>query len=253
MITQILLRHLAVQALLGTTLAQTNVWDSRVAKIEDIAGEQGEVPIVVAYSDGYSNTIEQGAGPRHELVIECALARIVKSSEAGVSTSEAAQAQLKPILTDALLDLRVAYLSAQIVGALQSADNAWAQLLLKLTASKPMKFSIKRGASNESGAVFAARQLVFEFQTIAEPVQSMPATGVFADCLSALENNPDSVIFASYIANWFNAGEKADWVAAIERLETTTNGGALLGLGPNLETVDLPETEWPLGFEISFN
>jgi lambda repressor-like predicted transcriptional regulator len=162
------LRVAAVMALRGATFAGDAVFDSAIAPLAESVVKQQGLPLIVVYSDDavadpasrLTASDLVGFVPTVTLTFHAAIATTIEVTSSGqvvrLADSDAA--------FEALLDI----LEAQILAALQRRGGAWAELW-RTFALRVGTLQSRRGASVRKGTRFAAREIVLDVESVADP------------------------------------------------------------------------------------
>jgi hypothetical protein len=176
-LTRLALRKATVHALRGVTFAGGNVRDSDNTPIDD-AAVGSTVPAIGVYTD------EGAAMPRAtslivpddhtvSLVIEIGVSTRMEPSDEDIANGVPPHAigWVTPT-TDAGLEYTVDAVERQIVLALMRGEGPWCEMWRSMVPS--IKTVKSQRGGGEKGVRFAARQIVMECETFAEP-QADPA------------------------------------------------------------------------------
>jgi len=177
-LSRLALRIVTVAALRGRTWAGEAVRDSAIPPI-DVAARDERRPVLSVYTDDGEATPRNGdllsGQPAFSLVIESAVTAQMRPHGEWVIPA-----------TDAGMETTLDLLDRQIRRALMDPDHAWARLWRSLVGEVRGLRSL-RGAGDDKGMRFAARQMEIQVTTLADPRPGSAATGVWADLLARLE------------------------------------------------------------------
>lgn len=197
-LSRLALRIITTQALSGATLAGTRVFDSAIDKIDFQIGTGQREPFLVVYTDDHTRTPETGRDLRHggdslEIVIEAAVAAPVSvpvSTGGGIPANGGQDDVVEVPNTDAGLEIIIDLIGAQITDALMGQKTVWSGLWNDFVLNVSAIVS-RRGASAESGARLAARQIVMTCDVVADPVPGGDVSALWLRFLDALDGTPD--------------------------------------------------------------
>lgn len=174
-------RLTAVAALRGITLAEMRVYDSDNTPLnEAIVGANKPLPYITVYTDedirsGFSGKDVYTPARELALVLEIAAASQIKIEGETDSGDVAIPA------TDSGLELGIDVLESQAIAALLgNPQNKWGELFRDLVVSIA-RIPTTRGASGAQGARWAARQITFRLDVIADlpPGVPVPAAHIY--------------------------------------------------------------------------
>lgn len=158
------LRLATIRALKGRTFAEDRVYDSKIETIDTLAVNE-TAPIIIVTTDDDEVDIEGrdlfAGNHKLELVIEVA-------AWTKVSTEKDGEVLVVPA-TDAGLEITLNLICYQITRALIGDGGEWGDLWRRIVTNVSSVKS-RRGADNTEGVRYAARQLIFTVDHIAEPL-----------------------------------------------------------------------------------
>lgn len=177
------------EALDGQTMAGSAVRDSNVAELDDLIKEGETRSVITVATDEQEGTFDGHAFDiatrKVDLVVEIAVRKGVRVLIQEADDSPPQEAVVADVAgTDGGLEMSVDLIARQVMQVMQ-AGGAWSDLFRRF-AGKPLKFTSKRGAGWEKGIRFAARQIVFTFDPMYEPLFGRPAEGVWSDLVGRL-------------------------------------------------------------------
>lgn len=181
------LRLATIRALKGRTFAEDRVFDSKIETIDVLAPNE-TAPIIIVTTDDDEAEIEGrdlfAGDHQHELVIEVA-------AWTKVTTEKDGEVLVLPA-TDAGLEITLNLVCYQITRALAADGGKWGDLWRSIVTAVP-KVTSRRGADDTNGVRYAARQLVYTVDHIAEPMPGrMPEEGeTWSRILSMLKADPE--------------------------------------------------------------
>lgn len=241
------LRIATVKALRGATYAGERVYDSAMDPI-DVTVEQAQaLPVVVVYTDDDEPDIHgkdlMGAPRNISLVIETVVASKVEASD-GQDTVVIPH-------TDAGLEATLAFMGRQVSRALLAQDSDWSRLWRDLVTDIP-KCTIRRGAGSEKGARFAARQIVYTVDTLAEPYfgQELEDDDYWSRFLTAMEADTDLAPMAGIMRAEIEDPALNPAQQAAASLGITAKAAAAIGLSDVIPWGD-PNDPADVGIEIA--
>lgn len=230
-LTALAVRLATVRALRGRTLAGERVYDSKISPVHIVALAESK-PTIVVTTDDDDNDItgkELGAGDHSlELVIEFALTEKVtlpdKDGGGEILTIPA---------TDAGLEATLDIIGWQVGKALALDGGPWGDLWRMLVPSVK-RITTRRGADDEGGARYAARQLVLILDHIAEPTPHVLSiqSSAWARVLAAMQDDPDTAALAKIIEGQVASGDYLPWEAMRGLLGLPNDAAEIVGIKP---------------------
>ena len=236
-LARLAMRIAAARALRGTTLAETRVYDSAIAPIDQTIAEERQ-PILIVTTDDHELQVT-GRDLSHgtvscDLVIEAAIAARVEvaGGESVITIPH----------TDEGMELALDLMEHQVMAALTRERSAWSRVWMKLVPRISRRLS-RRGASVEKGVRFAARQIVLTCDLIEAPTDGAAvAEGTtWADVLSVMEDDADLEPIARMLRSEIEGAPLADWRRAANMLGIHLETANAIGLGPVLDLVEVPQ------------
>lgn len=212
-------RQCAARSLRGATLAEGRVWQSVIDPISAKVSSE-RAPVLIVNTDDHK---QDGAGrditggdAQLELVIEAAIAAKVTTTGRDGDGDEVA---VTIIEADSGLDLTLDILEHQVIRAMIR-PGVWPDLLRRFVPKVHSRTS-RRGADAQ-GTRWAARQIVFTCDTLAEPVggEALAPGAVWGDFIAAMESEPELSVIAPLIRGVIE-GDADDWARS----------AAMLGIG----------------------
>lgn len=201
------LRLATIRALKGRTFAEDRVFDSRIEAIDTLAMNE-TAPIIIVTTDddevAYEGRDLFAGDHKHDLVIEAGV-------WTKVSTEKDGDLLIIPA-TDAGLEASLNIFCYQIARALAGDGGEWGDLWRSIVTSVP-KGSSRRGADDTKGVRFAARQLIYTVDHIAEPMPGrMPAEGeTWFRILEMLKADPEFAAIGKIIETEIAAVSLMPW------------------------------------------
>lgn len=240
-LVNVALRICAKQALLNATYAGTQVHDSTADVIDPTAAPE-KMPLIIISIDQEEQLprgkdVFSNSSRNVSMIIECAVATKMTVAVEGSDPVEAVEIPQ----TDSGMETLIAIMVRQIWRALIAGDNEWSQLF-RMFCFKFSKIMTRRGAGAD-GIRYAARQIIIDAETLAEPYigmgEEMLAPGTAWDrLLTAMAGVPDleplSRIIRAEIAN----PELTDIDLAAAALGITRETAHKIGLGQALPFLD---------------
>jgi len=236
-LARLAMRIAAARALRGTTLAETRVYDSAIAPIDQTIAEERQ-PILIVTTDDHEMQVT-GRDLFHgsvscDLVIEAAIAaRVEVAGEESVITIPH---------TDEGMELALDLMEHQVMAALIRERTSWSRVWMKLVPRISRRLS-RRGASVEKGVRFAARQIVLTCDLIEAPTDgAVIADGsAWADLLAVMEGDSDLEPIARMLRSEIEGAPLADWRRAANILGIHLETANAIGLGPVLDLTEDPQ------------
>lgn len=217
-------RQCAARAVRGVTLAEDRVFLSAIDPL-DTKVRATLAPMLIVNTDDHKQDGHgrDMTGGTHQLslVIEAAIASRVTAEG---KDEDGGTVQVTIIEADAGLDLTLDLIEHQILRAL-TGPGPWADLFRRFVTTISSRLS-RRGA-DVSGTRWAARQITFTCDTLAEPVGFSEAElspgSVWADFLAAMEGDENLAPIAPLIRGALE-GDARDWM----------RGAAMLGISEDI-------------------
>ena len=240
-LTRLVMRLACVQALKGTTLAGSRVFDSAVAPL-DLVVEEHRQPLIVVTTDEHEADITgrdlMSGTQTCDLVIEIAIAATASLS----SSNEQGEAITIEIPhTDEGMELTLDMLEHQCVAALIRDTTPWATIWMNLVPRVTRRLS-RRGASAENGLRFAARQIVLTCDLIDTPARTadLSEASAWGLALAAMDGDANLARIANMLRAEIDGGGLADWQIIAQSLGLTDVGVRNIGLEPALDDAGNP-------------
>lgn len=217
-------RQCAARAVRSATLAEDRVFVSLIDPLDTKIGEN-RAPLLVVNTDDHKQDGDgkdiTGGTHSLSLVIEAAIASRVVATGAD---SDGQEVQVTIVEADAGLDLTLDLIEHQILRAL-TGPGVWPELFRRFVPVIQSRLS-RRGA-DAAGTRWAARQITFTCDTLAEPVGFSAAElapgSVWADFLAAMEADASLSVVAPLIRAALQ-GDAREWA----------RGAAMLGISEDI-------------------
>lgn len=222
------LRLATIRALKGRTFAEDRVFDSRIEAIDTLARNE-TAPIIIVTTDDDEVEIEGrdlfAGNHKHELVIEAAV-------WTKVATEKDGDALIIPA-TDAGLEASLNIFCYQIVRALAGDGGEWGDLWRSIVTATP-KAASRRGADDSNGVRYAARQLTYTVDHIAEPMPGrMPAEGeTWFRILTMLKADPEFAAIGKIVETEIAAVSLMEWEQVRAALGLANDESGWIGSRP---------------------
>ena len=236
-LARLAMRIAAARALRGSTLAETRVYDSAIAPIDQTIAEERQ-PILIVTTDDHEMDVT-GRDLLHgnvscDLVIEAAIAaRVEIAGEESVITIPH---------TDEGMELALDLIEHQVMAALTRERSDWSRVWMKLVPRISRRLS-RRGASVEKGVRFAARQIVLTCDLIEAPTDgaAVAAGTAWADLLAVMDSDADLAPIAAMLRSESEGMPLAEWRRAANMLGIHRKTADAIGLGPVINLESDPE------------
>jgi len=224
---RVALRTSAVRALReGSTYAMQNVHDS-LGDPEPYMGDDAK-PLINVFTDlSVSETNgKQWFDGDHtiDLVFEIVVSTRINDTENGQS------AIIIPA-TDPAIELGIDIIERQIWRALMGGEGKWAKLWRK-TVTGIKKSVSKRGAANDQGHRFAARQLILSVCSIGEPAVNQAPSHAWSDLIANLTADGETGVAEIIARSMIGTNPPETWVQAMQELGLNLDMAYGLGIGP---------------------
>ena len=252
-LTALAVRIATIHALRGRTFAEERVYDSKLNPINLVAKDEKRPVIIVTTDD--NNTDITGRGLQTgdhslELVIEVAVTTKISVDVGDGQTEDV----LSIPATDAGLEATISLIGWQIGRALAADGGEWGGLW-RVLVTKVKSISSRRGADDENGVRYAARQYIYVIDHLAEPEpgskpDSADAWGRFLAMMKS--ENDDLKNLARIIEAEITTGDFLPWEIARGNLGLAKDVSELIGTTPVKidEAVPLDAVELTDGFTI---
>lgn len=231
-LSRAILRLTAVQAIKGQTLAEARVYNSDLDPLDHRMSAEKQ-PVIVVFTDdqqeelGHHGDMGQGQGSI-DLVIEVAIAG--KTIVAGTDQNDQ-EVQVTIGETDAGMEFTLDLLERQVIAALTAGVGPWPDLW-RLFCTKILRRVSRRGGSAESGARFAARQIVLTCETLIEPPPGVIyLESAWQHLLDAVTEDPNLSPLAPILRAELSGDPASDWAQAARLLGVNLDAISALGLG----------------------
>jgi hypothetical protein len=225
-IATLALRLITVAALKGATRAGASVGDSQLG-----ANHRQDGLAIAVHVDGVSQqgglpeAAKQGEGSAH-LVIELAYLVSVGAGADGWGAPP----------TDAVLEARLDLLEREVCAVLLHGGGVWAELWRRCII-RHVAYEMKRGETNlANGVRFAGREINMRLGLIAEPPLAEAPSGLWADFLAALADDPEFEVLEPEIVAAFAAEASPSWGRAKADLGVSREVVDGLGVSPPFDT-----------------
>lgn len=251
-LTALAVRLATIRALKDRTFAEDRIFDSKINPINLVA--KGEPrPVIVVTTDDDNVDIEgrdlRAGNHKLELVIEVAVTQKIEVAVGKGATTEV----ISIPASDAGLEATVGLVGWQIAKALSADGGEWGDLWRTLVV-KVHSVSSRRGADEEKGVRYAARQYIYSIDHINEPTPGeTPAPGsAWGRVLAAMKADPDFAGMAKLIEAEITSGDYLPWELARGQLGLANDEADIIGSKPVeiSEIVPLAAVEMTDGFSV---
>lgn len=217
-LTALALRLATIRALKGRTFAEDRVFDSKINPVNLVVKDEKK-PVIVVTTDDNDTTIT-GRDIRHgdhrlELVIEVAV-----TTKISVTVEDGGTADILTIpASDAGLETTIGLIGWQISKALSADGGAWGDLWRTLVV-KVHSITSRRGADDENGVRYAARQFVFLIDHVADPTpgEELDDGDAWHRALSMMKADNELSDIAKIIQSEIGQGDYMPWEIARGKL-----------------------------------
>lgn len=249
-LTALAVRIATIRALMGRTFAEDRVFDSKINPVNLVAmNEKKPVIIVTTDDDNVDITGKDLRAGDHklELVIEVAVTQKIEVQVENDQTTEV----LSIPATDAGLEATVGLLGWQIAKALSADGGEWGDLW-RSVVTNVHSVSSRRGADDENGVRYAARQYIYSIDHIAEPTPGdvLDAGYGWGRVIAAFKADADLANLGKMIEAEITKGDYLPWEIARGQLGLANDAAELIGVKPvNIdEIIPLAAVELTDGF-----
>lgn len=246
------MRMAARQALMNNTLAEDRVYDSDNTPLAD-ALQQESKPYITVYTDEDNRLDIEG---RQLYVSNRNLSLTIEIGVASAVTLENGQSQVVIPPTDEGMELTIDVVEDQARAALfGDPKNPWGEILRRLVL-RILRVPSQRGSSAERGARWAARQVTFICDLIADSPAGivLAQQHVLRDFITmAQSSTPTMQAAATVVEAVLNKTVLPDWRQDQGWLGMSTEEIRAMGIAPlpegdeephKYETVDFTDIEW---------
>lgn len=229
------IRLATIEALRGQTLAGDRVHDSDIRPVDLVVGAEQQ-PVILVTTDDSDTDVEGrdllAADHKLELVVEMTVA-----SKVDVEGSD--ESVIAIPATDAGLEITLNLLGWQIAATLSSGGGAWGDLW-RTFVTRVRKVTSRRGADDANGIRYAARQLIFSVDHLAEPEKGIvPAEGdAWARMIAALKATPKFAGIGSAVEATIAADAPADWERVRNSLGVADDASDWIASKPFVDDAD---------------
>lgn len=220
------LRTCLKRALLGQTLAEERVFDSMVVPLDETPQAGMRPKIVVSTDDDMlvCTSFDLNVDQRElDIIIEAELSSEVEVDAGGVA--------FEIPRTDAGLEATLDVLHRQIMRALAEPGAPWADLFRHL-AGEPKKILKRRGASNDKGVKFAARQIVITCMPANEPAYGQAPNTLWSKVIAAMQADDELAEYGDLVKNLIVGTPLPSWRVLQASMGWTDAAVHLLGPAP---------------------
>lgn len=224
------LRLTATKALAGRTFAGENVQDSSIQPLAE-AIQRNPKPIIIVYTDEDDHPL-QGLDLLTPTAGSVSMVFLVAMAGSTRLDNGAYQITFPP--TDFASELTLDILETDIKLALLDPRNDWADLWRRF-ALHATRWRSQRGANEEQGARFAARQLIIDLDPLADPAGGAEPADIWAELIAlvAADPDPDFAGLSDVLARAIRGrAVLTDWEREQMLLGLTRMGGWASGLPP---------------------
>lgn len=229
-LTRFAVRQCAARALRGATLADDRVFLSVIDPL-DAKVKETRAPMLIVNTDDHRQRAEgfdlTGGDHTLDLVVEATIAaRVTTTGKDG----EGEEVAVTIIEADSGMDLTLDIIEHQIRRAFLG-PGPWAVLLRRFVTNVSQQFS-RRGA-DASGVRWAARQITFACDTLAEPVggESVTPGSVWGDFIAAMQADAALAPMAPLIRGVID-GDGQDWVRSSAMLGISEDVAERVSIAP---------------------
>ncbi len=239
-LARLAMRIAAARALRGATFAESRVYDSAIAPIDETIAEERQ-PILIVTTDDHEMEVT-GRDLFHgtvacDLVIEAAIAARVE-----VPGEDGGESIITIPHTDEGMELALDLMEHQVMAALVRERTPWSRVWMNLVPRISRRLS-RRGASVEKGVRFAARQIVLTCDLIEAPTDGAPVAAgtAWADVIEIMGADADLAPIAQMLRSEIEGQPLADWRRAANMLGIHLKTADVIGLGPVLDLAQDPQ------------
>lgn len=195
-LTALAIRLATIRALKARTFAEDRVFDSKINPLALLSAPDGPTaqPIMVVSTDDDNSTVGgrdlMAADHRLELVIE-----IIVAAKVSVKVEDGGDEEILSIAaSDAGLEATLGLMGWQIARTLSGDGGEWGDLWRSMVTSVAT-VACRRGADDENGVRYAARQYVYTIDHVADPLPGMLLDGTpWARAMDLMKADPDPAI-----------------------------------------------------------
>ncbi|KAB0538190.1 hypothetical protein HNQ68_001968 [Pseudochrobactrum saccharolyticum] len=252
-LTALAVRFATIRALQGRTFAEDRVFDSKINPVNLVASKESKPVIIVTTDDDNIDITGKGlraGNHKLELVIEIAVTQKVTVEVENGDTTEV----ITIPSSDAGLEATVGLIGWQIAKALSADGGYWGDIWRTLVTNVH-SISSRRGADDENGVRYAARQYIYSLDHVEEPTPGeSPCVGSAWDkVLIAMKADADYAGVAKLIEAEITGGDYLPWQIARGHLGVADDVAVIMGTKPVKidEIVQLAAVDLTDGFTIA--
>lgn len=228
-LSQLVLRHLTVLALLNKTLAGLEVKSSLLDP--NITEDSAAVPAIAVFTD--SRSTERGdihgkdiIGGDSTVTLALEIACVAKAPDKDAEGGETFIPQ-----TDEGMEMTLDLIERQAVVELQAGQSVWANLW-RTFACEVIGLRAERGAAAEKGIRFAARRLEIQCKPLTDPVPGAPLPPAWEAVFAAFEGEDTVKKFAPLLRAAATGQPVPDWAQVQQSLGLALDEVTALGIVP---------------------
>lgn len=231
-LTALAVRIATIHALKGRTFAEDRVFDSKINPVNLVAKSEAR-PVIIVTTDDDNVDITgkdlRAGDHKLELVIEIAVTQNISVEVAKDQTTEV----LTIPATDAGLEATVGLLGWQIAKALSADGGEWGDLW-RVIVTNVHTVSSRRGADDENGVRYAARQYIYSLDHIHEPTPGEPIDpgSGWGRVIAMFKADPELANLGKLIEAEITKGEYLPWEIARGQLGVANDVAEIIGTTP---------------------
>jgi hypothetical protein len=231
-LTALAVRFATIRALKGRTFAEDRVFDSKINPVNLVARNESK-PVIIVTTDDDNIDITgkslRAGNHKLELVIEIA---VTQKIEVEVENGDKTEVITIPA-SDAGREATVGLIGWQIAKALSADGGNWGNIWRTLVTNVH-SISSRRGADEENGVRYAARQYIYSLDHIDEPTpgETPCEGGAWEKILTAMKGDADYAGVAKLIEAEITGGDYMPWEIARGHLGIADDVAEIIGTNP---------------------
>ena len=231
-LTALAVRFATIRALKGRTFAEDRVFDSKINPVNLVARSESK-PVIIVTTDDDNIDITgkdlRAGNHKLELVIEIAVTQKIEVKVGNGNKTEV----ITISASDAGLEATVGLIGWQIAKALSADGGEWGNIWRTLVTNVH-SISSRRGADEENGVRYAARQYIYSLDHIDEPAPGeTPCEGcAWGKVLAAMKADADYAGIAKLIEAEISGGDYLPWEIARGHLGIANDVAEIIGTKP---------------------
>jgi hypothetical protein len=220
------LRIAATRMLAGATLAEDRLFDSAIDPLAEALRTEPKPLIVVSTEQDESEKTG-----RDLLAGSGTLTLMLEFAVAGAGVADDGAAAVFVPTSDADLEIALDVMRRQAMRALMIGGGAWGDVFRGICVGYH-KVTSRRGAGDDKGVRFAARVVLLECDTLAEPAFGAPLDPPWAAFVAQLRSDPETEGLGDFVAEAIAGDVTPEWRRAADLLGISFEVATGIGIAP---------------------